>query len=160
MFMTRLMIAGVVLVAGSGGSAAPSESPSAAATGPPPAPQVTLTDDGCSADSVGAIPGGMTGITVHNDSSTGPANFELVRLVGTFEEAAQFMADVRAGVEPPPGELPFIAEEADRTLVDRGETGELEADLAAATYAVVCVALDENDDIITAYVVGPFTGGE
>ena len=119
---------------------------------------MTLTDDGCSGDSA-AIPT-MASINVQNETSTGPANFELVRLEGTFEEADEFLTDVREGVEPAPGELPFIAEEADRALVEPGETGELAAEVTTGTYAVVCVALDEDEDIITAYVVGPYAVAE
>ena len=153
--MKTLVLTALVFVAGCGGGGAQSESPSALASGPQDSRQVTLTDGGCSGSSA-SIPA-MARITVQNETSTGPANFELVRLEGTFEEADQFLTDVREGVEPAPGELPFIAEEAERTLVEPGETGELEAELAAGTYAVVCVALDEGEDIITAYVVGPYT---
>ena len=135
-------------------------SPSPTDTASPATHGITLTDSGCTPDSAGDVPSGTTSFDVRNDSSTGPANFELVRLSGTFDDAEQFMADVRAGVIPPPGELPFIAEEADRTLVEPGEAGELAAALTAGAYAVVCVALDEDEDIITAYVVGPYTVDE
>jgi hypothetical protein len=155
--MRRLVVSAVVFVSGCGGSAVQSASPSVQVTQLPAPQLVALTDDGCSSNPAGIVPPGVVTITVQNGTSTGPANFELVRLAGTFEEADQFLADVRSGLESPPGELFFIAEEADRSLVDIGAAGELVAELRAGTYAVVCVPLDENEDIITAFVVGPYS---
>lgn len=146
----------LVVLIGCGPTAGSSASSPIPGTPTPAAPEVTLTDVGCEAGGTADISSGKTSINVRNDRSSGPANFELVRLVGTFEEADKLLADVRAGVIPPPGELPFIATEADRTYVDRGATGELAATLAAGTHAVLCVPLDEHDDIITAYLVGPY----
>jgi hypothetical protein len=151
-----------MVLTGCGPTAAPSPSPSPSVPATPVAAavEVTLTDAGCEATSTGEMASGPASITVRNERSSGPANFELLRLVGTFEEADQFLADVRAGVEPAPGELPFIDEEADRTYVDRTAVGALEADLTAGTHAVLCVALDEGDDIITAFIVGPYEVSE
>ena len=153
-----LALTALALLAGCGSAGQPSASPSTSASGPAEPSQVTLRDNGCSGPSA-AIPAAAS-ISVENETSTGPANFELVRLTGTFEEADEFLTEARAGDKPAPGELPFIAEEADRAFVEPGDTGELAAELAGGTYAVVCVALDEREDIIMAFVVGPYTGSE
>ena len=155
--MRRLAVLTFFLITGCGGGAVSSDSNSLGQTASPLSPHVTLTDSDCKSDSAGEVRTGTTSFTVGNEASTGPANFELVRLAGTFEEADQFLTDVRAGLESPPGELPFITEEADRAFVDPGGTGELSGDLIVGAYAIVCVRLDENEDIINAYVVGPYT---
>jgi hypothetical protein len=83
-----------------------------------------------------------------------------VRLTGTFEEAAAFMDEARRAVEagePGPGELPFIAAQAGRQRLEAGESGEVGGTVSAGTYAVICVVLDEDDQIVGSHLVGPST---
>lgn len=119
---------------------------------------ITLTDAGCTSTPRDGVPPGTLRLTIENGSS-GLANFELRSLDSTFAEFDAFLVDARESVdagEPPPDELPDSSE-ITRLLLESGETGVLAAELTASVYAVVCVVLDEHDDVVTVYGVGPYT---
>jgi hypothetical protein len=138
-------------------SESPSVRPSVSSAASPAGPEVTLTDAGCTS-TPSDLPPGTARFTIRNDSSS-LANFELLRISGTFEEFRdQFLPDESdAAGETPPGELANVEEEIRRLLVEPGATGTLVGGVASGLHAVVCVVLDEHEDIVIAYPVGPYT---
>jgi hypothetical protein len=150
-----------ILAACSGTAASPSAPPPASRSASPSeaalTPEVTLTDTGCTS-APADLPPGTARFTIRNDSSS-LANFELLRISGTFEEFRdQFLPDESdAAGETPPGELANVEEEIRRLLVEPGATGTLVGGVASGLHAVVCVVLDEHEDIVIAYPVGPYT---
>lgn len=156
-----------LLAACGGGDATTSLSPSASPSAPaslsasPAGRHVTLTDEECTSTPPVPLPlsAGLTQLTLLNDSSR-PGVFELLRIGSTFEEFDQFLVDARARIdagEPPPGELPNIDEEVARTRLEPGGVGVVAGHLNVGTYAVICVVVTEDDDIVTVYAVGPYT---
>lgn len=142
---------------GSSPSATPSSLPSASAAAEP---DVTLTNSGCSAAPADPPPGEKA-IEILNSSSS-LASFELLR-VSSFEDFDQYLVDSReafAAGSPLPGGLPFIEEELGAEFAEPGATAYLTSDLTAGTYAVLCVVRDDDENIVAAYAVGPYTVSE
>jgi hypothetical protein len=68
----------------------------------------------------------------------------------------QFLADLRAGsITTRRAAVYRRAVERSGPVVSGGMRDLAADSLASGTYAVVCVALDEHKDIITAYIAGP-----
>jgi uncharacterized cupredoxin-like copper-binding protein len=155
-----------VAVAACDGSAT-TESTAAATGTPTPASEgpaaavATLTDDGCTPNAGEPIVAGETTFTVQNDTSL-LASFQLIRLHGTYEEFTEAWAGIRqqeaAGEEVDMDAVlaPFI-EEGERIQVEAGESGELRSDVPAGEYAMWCITLDEDTQIVDAWTVGPYT---
>ena len=136
-----------------GGSTNPT--PSAAAS---PKPLfVMITETGCSASpaSIGEVNAGRNVWNLRNHRA-GPASFQLMRIDGSYRDAAGWFREEAMG-QTPKDEPPFIAEELSRVLVAPGATELLMDELGPGVHAIVCFVLDEHDDIVTAYLAGPFT---
>jgi hypothetical protein len=139
-----------------------------AATGPPTtvpegpvAAVATLTDSGCTVTAPEPIVAGETPFTVQNDTSL-LASFQLIHLLGTYDDFTEAWADIRqrgeAGEEVDMDAVlaPFI-EEGERIQVAAGESGELQSDVPAGDYAMWCITLDEDTQIVDPWTVGPYT---
>jgi len=116
-----------------------------------------MTATGCSAEPA-TFRKGLTIFDIRNDSPA-LANFELLRLNEPFEVLDEFLADAREKIdagEPPPPELPHIDAEVSRKKVEPGRIGQLAGDLEPGIHTVICVVLDEHEDIVTVYATGPF----
>jgi hypothetical protein len=128
--------------------------PSAAAS---PEPLfVMITETGCSASpaSIGEVNAGRNVWTVRNQLA-GPASFQLMRIDGSYRDAAGWFREAQMG-QAPEDEPPFIAKELSRVLVASGARGLLTDELGPGVHAIVCFVLDEHEDIVTAYLAGPF----
>lgn len=131
--------------------------PSAASS---PAPLfVMLGDAGCVASpaTMGEVLGGRNVWRLRNQLA-GLASFQLVRLNGSYRDAADWFRE-RSSAGAPAEEPPFIAQELSRVLVNPGATGLLTDDLGPGVHAIICFALDEHEDIVAAYLTGPFAVG-
>ena len=117
-----------------------------------------MTASGCTSTSSEDLRPGLHILNVKNDSAS-LANFELLRLSEPFEILDEFLAEARknidAGGSPPP-DLPHIDAEVSRKRLEPGGTGLLPGDLEPGIHAVICVVLDEHEDIVTVYATGPF----
>ena len=101
---------------------------------------------------------GLTIIDIRNETA-GLVNFELLRLNESFEIFDEFLIAARKKIdagEPPPPELPHIDAEVSRKRLDPGSIGLLAGDLEPGIHTVICVVLDEHEDIVTVYATGPF----
>jgi hypothetical protein len=152
----------ILTVAGCAGQPAPSPntgaatSTSSAAASPEPL-FVMITETGCTASpaSMGEVNAGRNVWSVLNRLA-GPASFQLMRIEGSYHDAADWFEDA-AMSQAPGDEPPFIAEELSRVLVAPGATELLTDELGPGVHAIVCFVLDEHEDIVTAYLAGPFT---
>jgi uncharacterized cupredoxin-like copper-binding protein len=146
--------------AGTESSTAATDTPTTASAGSVAA-VATLTDDGCTPTAAEPIVAGETAFTVHNDTSL-LASFQLIRLRGTYDEFTEAWAGIRqqeaAGEETDFDAVmaPFI-EEGERIHVEAGESGELQSDVPVGNYAMWCITLDEHEDIVDPWTVGPYT---
>ena len=116
-----------------------------------------MTATGCTAEPA-TLPKGLTIFDIRNDSPA-LANFELVRLNEPFDVFDEFLVDAREKIdagEPPPPELPHIDAEVSRKKLEPGSIGQLAGDLEPGIHTVICVVLDEHEDIVTVYATGPF----
>ncbi len=136
--------------------------PSGELAGPTSPQPVVLTNESCTSEQIGAVSPGIFAFTVLNGSSF-PALFELERLEVTYDEFAAYYAEeheiLREGQSPrverdgPP--RPDTTNVDLTPTLDSGQSGVLEGDLTAGTYAVLCEQLD-TDDYAGVFSVGPF----
>jgi hypothetical protein len=127
--------------------------PSAVAVSP-----TVMTASGCRSTPSEDLRPGLHTLNIKNDSAS-LANFELLRLSESFDVFDDFLVEARKKIdagEPPPGELPHIEEEVSRKLLEPGDSGQLAGDLEPGIHAVICVVLDEHEDIVTVFATGPF----
>lgn len=155
-------VVGLFILAGCAGQQP--ASPSTGATNPTPSAAsspdpmfVMIGEAGCVASpaSIGEVSGGRNVWRLRNQL-TGLASFQLIRLDGSYRDAAHWFRERSSDPAAPPEEPPFIAQELSRVLVDPGATGLLTDDLGPGVHAIICFALDEHEDIVTAYLAGPF----
>ena len=159
-----IAVAGVALAACDGSAAIESTTtagtPTTASVGPALA-MATLTDTGCTATAPQPIEAGVTAFTVQNDTPL-LASFQLIRLLGSYDEFTQAWADIKereaAGEEVDmDAELAPLIEEGERIQVEAGEPGELQSEVPSGDYAMWCITLDEDTNIVAPWTVGPYT---
>jgi hypothetical protein len=145
-----LMLAGCAAQPAAPTTARPTDSTPSATASPEPL-FVMITETGCAASpaSIGEIESGRHAWNLRN-LLAGPTSFQLMRIDGSYREAAGWFY---GGTTAEP---PFIAEELSRVLVAPGATGLLTDDLGPGVHAIVCFVLDEHEDIVTSYLAGPF----
>ena len=155
-------VVAILILAGCAGqqSASPStgatSSTPSAASSPEPL-FVMIVDAGCVASpaSVGEVNGGRHVWRLRNHLP-GLASFQLIRLHGSYRDAAGWFRARSSDPGALTDEPPFIAEELSRVLVNPGATGMLTDELRSGLHAILCFALDEHEDIVAAYLAGPF----
>ena len=78
---------------------------------------------------------------------------------GSFDELNAYLRGTLEGPEPSPGAggLPFVEEELSREVVVSGAESMQTDELSPGLFGMLCIVLDEQEDIVTVYLTGPFT---
>lgn len=152
-----LVLASCMSVAAPADDASSSPSPSAS----PKPILVMMTESGCGAapSTVGDVDSGRNSWRLRNQSAR-LASFQLVQIEdGSFDDLNAYFRGTLEGPEPSPGAggLPFVEAELSRVVVEPGAEGTLTDDLGPGLFGMLCFVLDDQDDIVTVYLAGPFS---
>ena len=154
-----LVLAGCTSVAAPTNRASSQATPSAV---PTPKPMlVMMTESGCGAapSTIGDVDSGRNSWRLRNQSAR-LASFQLVQIEeDSFDKLDAHLRGTLEGPEPSPGAggLPFVVMELIREVVEPGAEGSLADELGPGLFGILCFVLDDQDDIITVYLAGPFT---
>ena len=124
---------------------------------------VQLTDESCvtTPASLEDLTAGATSWTLRNRVTT-LASFQLLHVEDdSFDELRDFFGGRLGAAPDQPGDgLPFVIEELERVIVESGDAGMLTDNVGPGVHGVLCIVLDEQEDIVKVYLTGPFTVSE
>ena len=175
---SALGLAGLVVVACTGGDAGvgrtaspvpstPTVAPTPSAAASPDAIEIgtaTLSIGGCAFDGTVSPPAGPVVLAASNDAEL-LGVFELLRLAGgsTWDELAEHVGEERRRAEQgePPLNRPEWAVDIGHLELAAGDHGQIASDVEAGTHALVCALIGdpEPNPIAGIFAVGPIEVG-